>query len=125
MLTRCSTSKLAVSQDIQKVLDKYSKVFDTSKGLPPTWDHDHAIKLILGSVLPNIRPYRYPYAQKSEIERMVAEMLEAGIILPSQSSFSTPVVMVLKKEGAWCMHIDYRELNKITIKDKFPIPVID
>ena len=51
-------SKLAVSQDFQKVLDKYSKVFDTPKGLPPTWDHDHAINLILGSVPPNIRPYR-------------------------------------------------------------------
>ena len=51
-------------------------------------DHDHSIHLIPGSVSPNIRPYRYPYVQKSEIERMVAEMLEAGIIQPSQSSFS-------------------------------------
>ena len=56
------TSKLAVSQDIQKVLDKYSKVFDTPKGLPPTQDHDHAINLIPKSVPPNFRPYRYPYA---------------------------------------------------------------
>lgn len=118
-------SKLAVSQDIQKVLAKYSKVFDTPEGLPPSRDHDHAINLIPGSVPPNIRPYRHPYAQKSEIERMVAEMLEAGIIRPSQSSFSTPVVMVLKKEGSWRMCPDYRELNKITIKDKFLIPVID
>ena len=67
------TSKLAVSQDIQKILDKYSKVFDTLKGLPPTRYHDHAINLITGSVPPNIRPYRYPYAQKSEIEHMVAK----------------------------------------------------
>ena len=56
---------------------------------------------------------------------MVAEMLEEGIIWPRQSSFSTPVVMALKKEGAWCMCPDYRELNNLTIKDKFAIPIID
>ena len=91
------TSKLAVSQDIHKVLDKYSKVFDTPKGLPPTQDHDHAINLIPRSVLPNTRPYNYPYAQKSEIECMVAKMLKEGIIQPSQSSFFALVVMGLKK----------------------------
>ena len=68
-------------------MDDHSKVFETPKGLPPMCDHDHAIHLIPGSVPPNIKPYRYPYVQKSEIERMVAEMLEAGIIQPSQSSF--------------------------------------
>jgi hypothetical protein len=119
------TSKLAVSQDIQKVLEKYSKVFDTPKGLPPTRDHDHAINLIPRSVPPNIRPYKYPYAQKSEIECMVAEMLEVGIIRPSPISFFAPVVMVLKKEGAWHMSLDYREIKKLTIRDKFPIPIID
>ena len=95
------------------------------KGLPPIHDHDHAIHLILGSVPPNIRPYIYPYVQKSEIERMIDKMLEAGIIQPSQSSFSAPVVLVHKKDGSWRMCPDYRELNKLTIKDKFPIPVID
>jgi len=81
--------------------------------------------LIPGSVPPDIRPYRYPYAQKSEIERMVVEMLEVGIIQPSQSSFSAPVVLVHKRDGSWHMCLDYRELNKLTIKAKFPIPVID
>eukprot|EP00253_Pinus_taeda_P016234 PITA_16234 len=107
------------------VLDNHSKVFETPKGIPPIRDHDHAIHLIPGSVSPNIRPYRYPYVQKSEIQRMVAEMLEAGIIQPSQSSFSTLVVLVHKKDGSWHMCPDYRELNKLTIKDKFPIHVID
>ena len=100
-------------------------VFETPKGLPHIRDHDHAIHLIPRSVPPNIRPYRYPYAQNSEIEHMVAEMLEASIIQPSQSSFSAPVVLVHKKDGSWHMCLDYRELNKLTSKDKFPIPIIN
>ena len=98
---------------------------ETPKGLPPICDHDHAIHLILGSVHPNIRPYIYPYARKSEIERMVAKMLESGIIQPSQSSFSSLVVFLYKKDGSWRTCLDYRELNKLIIKDKFPILVID
>ena len=100
-------------------------MFETPKGLPPIFDHDNAIHLIPGSVPPNIRPYRYPYVQKREIERMIAEMLEAGIIQPIQISLSAPVVLVHKKDGSWCMCPHYRELNKLTIKDKFPIRVID
>ena len=106
-------------------MDNHSKVFETPKGLPPIFDHDHDIHLIPGSVPPNIRLYRYPYVQKSKIECMIAEMLEAGIIQPSQSYFSALVVLVHKKDGYWWMCLDYSELNKLTIKDKFPIPLID
>eukprot|EP00253_Pinus_taeda_P004574 PITA_04574 len=97
------TSKSYISPDLQKVLDSHSKVFETPKGIPPIHDYDHAIHLIPGSVPQNIKLYRYPDARKSEIERMVVEMLEVGITQPSQSSFSAPVVLVHKKDGSWCM----------------------
>ena len=56
---------------------------------------------------------------------MIVEMLEASIIQPSEISFSTLVVLVHKKEGSWRMCPVHREFNNLTIKDKFPIPVID
>ena len=84
-----------------------------------------AIYLIPGIVPPNIRPYKYPYAQKSEIEHMVVEMLEAVIIQLNQIYFSALVALVHKRHGSWCMCPNYKQLKKITIKDKFPILVID
>lgn len=72
-----------------------------------------------------MRPYRYPFTQKNEVERLVQEMLDAGIIWPSKSSFSAPVVLVRKKDSSWRMCVDYRELNKVTLKAKLTIPVIE
>jgi hypothetical protein len=96
------------------------------KGLPHARDHDHVIHLQLASVPPNIRPYKYPYAQKSQIDLMTQEMLEVDIIQQdSQISFSSLVMMVMKKYGSCCTCPYYRQLNKITIKDNFPIPIID
>jgi hypothetical protein len=101
-------------------------VFSTPHGLPPSCGvHDHSIPLVLGSLPPNIRLYRHPFSQKNEIEKMVQEFLTAGVILPSTSPYSSSIVMVMKKEGSWRMCPDFRALNKLTIKDKFPIPVID
>jgi len=100
-------------------------VFENPKGLPPIHDHAHAIHLIPRSVPPNIRPYRYPYTQKNIIESMVAVMLEANIIQPCESSFSAPVVLVHRKDRSRHMCPDYRVINKLTIKEKFPIPIID
>ena len=92
-----STLESSISPDLQKVLDNHSKVFETPKFLPRIGDHDHALHFFPGCVPPNVKSYRYPYAQKSEIERMVAEMLEAGIIQPSQSSLSAPVVLLTRR----------------------------
>jgi len=56
---------------------------------------------------------------------MVAKMLQGSLIQPSKISFSTPVILVHKNDGSWHMCLDYRELNKLTIKDKLPILVTD
>jgi len=116
----------SVTPELQEVLSHHSKVFkDLPKALPLEREQDHAIELLVGSNPPNVRPYRYPYQQKNEIEQLVKELLEVRFIKESKSSFSTPVILVKKKDGSFRMCVDYKELNKITIKDKFPIPVID
>ena len=72
-----------------------------------------------------MHPYHHPFCQKNEIEKIVQEFLIAGVIRPSRIPYSSPVVMVLNKEGSLRMCLDFCTLNKLTIKDKFLIPVID
>jgi len=90
------------------------------KELPPSREHDHGIELLSGSNPPNIRPYRYPYQQKGEIERLVQELLDAGAIRESKSSFSAPIILVIKKDGSFRMCIDYQELTKLPLRINFP-----
>ncbi|KAJ7957493.1 Ty3/gypsy retrotransposon protein [Quillaja saponaria] len=110
---------------IDKILSEFSIIFQEPETLPPFRNHTHSIPLITNAQPPNIRPYRYPYNQKTEIESQVAELLKKGFIKPSSSPFASPVLLVSKKEGTWRMCVDYQALNKLTIPDKYPIPNID
>ena len=69
--------------------------------------------------------YQMSVMQNEEIKKQVQELNEKGVIWPSTSPYGSPIVLVLKKDGSWRMCIDYRALNKITIKNRYPLPRID
>ncbi|KAL4352593.1 hypothetical protein GQ457_06G013560 [Hibiscus cannabinus] len=104
---------------------KFADVFATTTTLPPPRNTDHAIHVEPGSKPVNVKPYRYPHFQKGEIERQVQQMLTTEVIQRSNSPYSSPVLLVKKKDGTWRFCVDYRALNAITVKDKFPIPTVD
>ena len=110
---------------IQTLVDDFQDVFQDPKELPPQRVYDHAISLLPDSAPVNSRPYRYSPAHKDEIEKQVREMIAAGLVSPSMSPFASPVLLVKKKDGTWRFCVDYRRLNNITVKSKFPIPVVD
>jgi hypothetical protein len=110
---------------LQPLLEEYEDFFREPTGLPPQRAQVQHIPLLPGSSPVATKPYRYPYCQKSEIEKMVTDMLHSGVICPSHSPFSSLVILVKKQDGSWRLCMDYRSLNKITIKDKFSIPAID
>jgi hypothetical protein len=81
--------------------------------------------LIEGAAPVQVRPYRFAPAIKDEIERQIKEMLKTRIIQRSSSPFSSSVLLVKKKDNTWRFCVDYRHLNAITLKSKYPVPIID
>ncbi|CAO2166027.1 unnamed protein product [Urochloa humidicola] len=117
--------QLDVPPELSNLLEEFAEVFSKPVGMPPSRDCDHTIPLIEGASPVNVRPYRYPPAIKDEIEKQVAEMLRAGIIQHSISPFSSSVLLVKKKDQTWRFCVDFRHLNAITLKGKYPVPVIE
>ena len=110
---------------IDGLLHAFADVFTEPIGLPPARGREHHIVLKPGSSPVAVRPYRYPAAHKDELERQCAAMIDQGIVRRSDSAFSSPVILVKKLDGSWRFCVDYRALNALTVKDAFPIPVVD
>ncbi|KAJ3701854.1 hypothetical protein LUZ61_005559 [Rhynchospora tenuis] len=110
---------------LREVLTQYQLVFSDPSSLPPVRTIDHQIPLKPDSVPVNVRPYRFSHFQKMEIEKIIEELLLSGYIRASTSPFASPILLVKKKDHSWRLCVDYRKLNEVTVKNKFPIPIID
>ncbi|XP_026433888.1 uncharacterized protein LOC113331395 [Papaver somniferum] len=122
-ITPQSSSSLT-PPSILPLLQEFQDIFEEPKQLPPTRNLDHTIPLKPNSTPTIQRPYKCPYTQKGVFEQLVKEMLNSGIIQPSHSPFASPIFLVKKKDNTWRFCVDYRKLNDITVKEKFPIPVV-
>jgi hypothetical protein len=112
-------------EDIKVVCD-YPDVFpDELPGMPPDRDVEFVIDLLPGTALISKRPYRMSSDKLLELKKQIKELLEKGFIRPSSSSWGAPVIFVEKKDGTQRMCVDYRLLNDVTIKNKYPFPCID
>jgi hypothetical protein len=123
--SRKVANSIAAQDLLNLLLEEFADVFAAPTGLPPPHRHNHRIHLLLDTAPVAVRPYRYPQLVKDELERQCHDMLQQGIIRPSSSAFSSPVLLVKKHDESWCFCVDYRVLNSKTVCDMFPIPVVD
>nr|GFA06103.1 putative reverse transcriptase domain-containing protein [Tanacetum cinerariifolium] len=98
---------------------------DELPGIPPVREVEFSIELIPGAEPISNAPYRMAPIELKELKDQLKELLERGFIRPSVSPWGEPVLFVKKKDGSIRLCIDYRELNKITIRNRYPLPRID
>ena len=120
-------SSLISPGQLESILHEYQDRFPETlpDGLPPERNVAHAIELEPGHQPVDKPIYRLSPAERAEIQRQVREGIRRGIIEPSTSPYGAPVLFVSKPDGSLRMCVDYRALNKLTIKNKYPLPRID
>ncbi|KAA0054800.1 reverse transcriptase [Cucumis melo var. makuwa] len=115
-----------VSLSSEPVVREYPDVFpDELPGLLPPREVDFAIELEPGTAPISRAPYRMAPAELKELKVQLQELLDKGFIRPSVSPWGAPVLFMKKKDGSMGLCIDYRELNKVTVKNRYPLPRID
>ena len=94
-------------------------------GFPPAREIDFTIELLPGTAPISKAPYRMAPAELKELKTQIGELLDKGFIRPSVSPWGAPVLFVKKKDGTMRMCIDYRQLDQVTVKNRYPLPRID
>ncbi|GKD26737.1 putative reverse transcriptase domain-containing protein [Tanacetum coccineum] len=108
------------------VVRDFPKVFpDDLSGLPPSREIEFRIELVPGAIPVTKSPSRFAPSEMEELSGQLKELQDKGFIRPSSSPWGAPILFVKKKDGSFRMCIDYRELNKLTIKNRYPLPRID
>ncbi|GJU90275.1 putative reverse transcriptase domain-containing protein [Tanacetum coccineum] len=108
------------------VVQEFLEVFpEDLPGIPPTRQVEFRINLVLGATPVARVPYRLAPSEMKELAEQLQELMDKGFIRPSSSPWGAPVLFVKKKDGSFRMCIDYRELNKLTVKNRYPLPRID
>ena len=107
-------------------MEEFPDVFpDDLLGMPPDRDIEFIIELLPGTAPIAKRPYRMGVNELEELKKQLKELSDKGFIRPSASPWGAPVIFVDKKDGTQRMCVDYRSLNEVTIKNKYPLPRID
>jgi len=116
-----------VASETRAVLTEYADCFppDLPKRLPPSRDVDHRIELLPGSAPPSLATYRMSPTELDELKRQIDDLESKHVLRPSKSPFGAPVLLTKKKDGTWRFCVDYRALNAITVKNKYPLPRVD
>ena len=97
---------------------------DDLPGLPPEREIDFPIDLVSGTAPISLPPYRMAPVELKELKTQLQELVDRGFIRPNISPWGSPVLFVKKKDDTWRLCIDYRQLNKVTIRNKYPLPRI-
>jgi hypothetical protein len=109
-----------------KVVCEYPDVFpEELPGMPPDRDVEFVIDLLPGTTPISKRPYRMSSDQLQELKAQIKELMDKGFIRSSSSPWGAPIIFVGKKDGTQRMCVDYRSLNDVTIKNKYPLPRIE
>jgi hypothetical protein len=121
-----TTAMVATADDVMEdLLLCFEGLFSELTGLPLEQQQCHHIRLLPGTASGAVRPYHYAHTQKAKLKRQCQDMLHQGVIRASSSAFFVPVLLVQKADSSWRFCVDYRALNSRTVKDKYPISVVE